>query len=134
MTCGKWNDGCVFIVCFLIVWNRCWFLHEIHKTLCYQSLQHIIVPKWNTLVNIGKNDFWIGLVILVFICWLLSFLLWDRFLFTILLYMVSFCCFTNLEEIEEEKSSSHMLITLFLDIFQLKLLEIPPLPSELEKI
>ena len=40
----------------------------------------------------------------------------------------------TLKKLKKKKNSSHVLITLFLDIFQLKLLEIPPLPSELEKI
>ena len=40
----------------------------------------------------------------------------------------------TLKKLKEKKNSSHVVITLFLDIFQLKLLEIPPLPSELEKI
>ena len=41
----------------------------------------------------------------------------------------------TLKKLKKKKNSSHVVIsTLFLDIFQLKLLEIPPLPSELEKI
>ena len=40
----------------------------------------------------------------------------------------------TLKKLKKKKNSSHMVIMFFLDIFQLKLLEIPPLPSELEKI
>ena len=41
----------------------------------------------------------------------------------------------TLKKLKKKKNSSHVVIsTLFLNIFQLKLLEIPPLPSELEKI